>query len=56
MTSAPIPPSLCATCKFARFVTSAKGSTFTLCNLAKTDQRFSKYPPQPQLRCAGHAV
>jgi glucose-1-phosphatase len=29
-------------------------SQFLLCSRAKTDSRFSKYPPQPLTHCAGH--
>ena len=50
---------LCATCRHVRTVTSAKGSTFVLCGLAKEGdaagrRAFSKYPPQPVLVCRGH--
>lgn len=45
---------LCAACKYARVVRSAKGSAFLMCELAKTDRRFNKYPPLPVLRCAGY--
>jgi len=36
-----------------RILESDKGSRFFLCELSKEDGRFSKYPPQPVLRCAG---
>jgi len=45
---------LCARCAWARIVESQKGSTFLRCNLAKEDERFAKYPPQPVLRCDGY--
>ncbi|MCB0172598.1 MAG: hypothetical protein KDI02_04375 [Anaerolineae bacterium] len=45
---------LCATCQHTRVVKSAKGSTFILCGLAKTDPRFSKYPPLPVIQCPGY--
>lgn len=45
--------SLCQRCSLVRVIESAKGSVFLQCTLAKTDERFSKYPPQPVLRCAG---
>ena len=35
-------------------IRSAKGSTFYLCELARSDPRFAKYPPQPVLACAGY--
>jgi hypothetical protein len=46
---------LCGTCKHARVITSARGSTFYLCRLAETDARFRKYPALPVLRCDGYA-
>ncbi len=48
------PIGLCATCRQARVVQSARGSTFYLCRLAEVDPRFSKYPRLPVLRCAGY--
>lgn len=44
---------LCATCQYVHLVKSAKGSFFLMCNLAKTDPRFQKYPVLPVLQCAG---
>jgi hypothetical protein len=35
-------------------ITSDRGSTFFLCRLSLTDERFPKYPPQPVVACAGH--
>ena len=55
MKPAPQRASLCASCKHVRIITSNKGSTFTLCGLAKADPRFPKYPPQPLVECPGHA-
>jgi len=48
------PAGLCATCRHARRVESARGSVFTRCALAETDPRFPKYPRLPVLRCEGH--
>ena len=45
---------LCATCKYVHVVKSARGSYFVLCNLAKTDPRFSKYPVLPVFQCLGY--
>lgn len=45
---------LCATCRHLVVITSDRGSTFVQCGLAKTDQRFRKYPPLPVLVCAGY--
>ena len=44
---------LCAQCCHAESIESAKGSTFYLCGLSKTDPRFPKYPRLPVLSCAG---
>jgi len=45
---------LCTACRHVRIVKSAKGSTFILCNLAKVDRRFHKYPSLPVIECAGY--
>ena len=43
----------CPGCLHVRIIESGKGSRFLLCELAKVDERFPKYPPQPVIRCAG---
>jgi hypothetical protein len=43
----------CPGCLHVRIIESGKGSRFLLCELAKVDARFSKYPPQPVIRCDG---
>ena len=48
--------SLCRSCDNVQTVKSERGSVFLLCKLAKTDARFRKYPPQPVLKCPGHAI
>jgi hypothetical protein len=45
---------LCADCRHARRVKSARGSDFWLCALASIDPRFPKYPQLPVLECGGH--
>ena len=45
---------LCPGCAHVRVIESATGSRFLMCGLAKLDERFAKYPPQPVVRCAGH--
>lgn len=45
---------LCETCAHSRRVESAKGSVFWLCERAKTDDRYRKYPPLPVLSCPGY--
>ena len=45
---------LCATCRHARPVTSARGSTFWRCAFNDQDPRFPKYPRLPVLVCEGY--
>lgn len=45
---------LCADCRHARTIQSARGSSFLLCGLAATDERFSRYPRLPVLTCPGY--
>lgn len=45
---------LCWDCRWARRVTSSRGSVFYLCRRAETDPAYPKYPPLPRLRCAGY--
>lgn len=44
---------LCAICQHHRVIKSTKGSTFYMCERAKTDKRFAKYPPLPVVICPG---
>ncbi|MET0791871.1 MAG: hypothetical protein ABW061_10155 [Polyangiaceae bacterium] len=44
---------LCATCRHARRIRSAKGSEFWLCEKSKSDPRFGKYPALPVRACLG---
>jgi hypothetical protein len=52
-TADPPAAGLCHTCRHARLVVSARGSTFTLCRLARVDPRFPKYPALPVTACDG---
>jgi hypothetical protein len=36
-----------------RVVTSARGSSFVMCERSRTDERFVKYPRLPVLACVG---
>ncbi|MCB0208531.1 MAG: hypothetical protein KDJ52_04360 [Anaerolineae bacterium] len=45
---------LCVTCQHIKIIKSSRGSTFIMCNLAKTDPRFRKYPPLPVIACPGY--
>ena len=44
---------LCGECSHARTIRSERGSVFVLCELARSDPRFPRYPPQPVVRCPG---
>ena len=44
---------LCATCAHARIIENDRGSRFYLCELAKIDPRFARYPRLPVLACSG---
>jgi hypothetical protein len=46
---------LCATCAHAQVITSARGSTFSLCTLSFVDSRFAKYPVLPVRHCDGYS-
>ncbi|MDO9410032.1 hypothetical protein [Patulibacter sp.] len=46
---------LCDACVHQRRVGNTRGSTFSLCGLARTDPAFPKYPRMPVLRCEGFA-
>jgi hypothetical protein len=45
---------LCSSCRHARTIESAKGSSFLLCQRSATDPAFLKYPRLPVLACSGH--
>jgi hypothetical protein len=51
-----LPFGLCDACTHQRRVGNSRGSTFSLCGLARTDERFAKYPRMPVLRCGGFAA
>ena len=53
MTQTLDPRGLCPGCAHVCIVESSKGSTFLRCDLAKSDPRYGKYPPQPRMRCEG---
>lgn len=50
----PVDHGLCATCAYRRRVVSGRGSEFVLCERAKTDPAFSRYPRLPVRTCPGH--
>ena len=53
-TGQPDTRSLCQRCAHVKVITSAKGSTFLLCQLSAVDSRFPRYPPQPVVACGGY--
>jgi hypothetical protein len=53
MDALPFPSSLCHRCTHLRTTANARGSVFMMCEKAKVDERFTKYPPQPVGRCGG---
>lgn len=50
------PPSrgLCDSCRHQRVVRNTRGSSFSLCELSRTDPRFPRYPRLPVRDCAGY--
>jgi hypothetical protein len=44
---------LCALCRHARAIRSAKDSEFWLCERSQRDARFAKYPRLPMHACEG---
>ena len=44
---------LCLDCRHSRVISNRRGSEFRLCELSRSDRRFSRYPPLPVLRCPG---
>lgn len=44
---------LCVPCAHSRNIRSERGSSFWLCELAKSDARFRKYPQLPVRSCTG---
>ena len=45
---------LCDSCVHQKLIHNTRGSTFSLCERAKVDDRFPKYPRLPVVRCAGY--
>ncbi len=44
---------LCDRCQHQRLVSNTRGSTFSLCELSRTDPAFPRYPRLPVESCAG---
>ena len=49
-----VEPGLCGTCRMARRIVTARGSTFVYCTRAESDPGYTKYPRLPVLHCAGY--
>lgn len=45
---------LCDSCVHQRLVPNTRGSTFSLCQRSRKDERFPRYPRLPVRSCAGH--
>src|SRR5579872_55408 len=50
----PIHPGLCADCRFAAVIRSARGSVFYQCRRSFTEPAFAKYPRLPVVSCSGY--
>jgi hypothetical protein len=49
-----VPAGLCDTCRYARVITSDRGSRFVMCERSKTDPGFPRYPALPVRICRGY--
>ena len=49
----PPPAGLCDHCRHQRVVRNTRGSSFSLCERSREDDRYPKYPRLPVMRCAG---
>lgn len=45
---------LCDSCAHQRVVKNTRGSTFSMCERAKTQPEYPKYPRIPVLECRGY--
>ena len=45
---------LCDSCRHQRVVRNTRGSAFSLCERAKAEPEYAKYPRIPVLACPGH--
>jgi len=44
---------LCDSCRHQKLIRNTRGSTFSMCERSKTDDRYAKYPRLPVERCPG---
>ena len=49
-----VPAGLCARCRHARDVTSARGSRFVLCGWSAVEPQYPRYPPLPVIACRAY--
>ncbi|MDQ3676056.1 MAG: hypothetical protein M3401_04510 [Actinomycetota bacterium] len=51
----PEPPvGLCDSCRHQRVIRNTRGSSFSLCERSREDDRYPKYPRIPVRSCPGH--
>lgn len=44
---------LCDSCRHQKLIRNTRGSTFSMCERSKADDRYPKYPRLPVVECAG---
>jgi ketosteroid isomerase-like protein len=44
---------LCDSCRHQKLIANTRGSTFSMCERSKTDERYPKYPRLPVVECDG---
>ena len=49
----PLHAGLCDACRHQKLIGNTRGSTFSMCERSKTDDRFPKYPRLPVGECPG---
>jgi hypothetical protein len=47
------PAGLCDRCRHQKVIRNTRGSSFSLCQRAREDDRYPKYPRLPVVRCPG---
>jgi hypothetical protein len=45
---------LCDSCAYQKLIRNTRGSVFSMCERAKTDPTFPKYPRLPVRECRGY--
>jgi hypothetical protein len=50
------PAGLCDRCRHQRIVENTRGSSFSLCELSRTNPDFPRYPRLPVKSCAGFSA